>query len=237
MHDTNNSEYLHLCALPLWRQLTMAGRIFPPPGPKSLFSDEYVGLPPFGLFQGTVHEQIQQAIAWRQQELVKSQASSSSSSLDASSATVSPVDISSPFQTPSPSCSIQLTADTVPQLPGAAQPTTPHHHERHDPLINLSTPCQPHELASFVPIVAPQGAKPQPTACPLPAGDNRGLESNVGDLRFSEPQDRQRSSCTISPTCNPAIHQHDTRQKMTESVKVKEDSTFYYSAYTALAMC
>lgn len=212
----------------------MAGHTCPFPGSKSLSSYECVGLPPFSLFQGTVHDQIQQAVAWRQQELAKSQTSSSSSSLDVSLAAVSPVDISSPLQSSSPSYSIQRTVHAVPQLPGAAQPTTPHHHQRHDPLINLSPPYQTPELVHFIPTIAPQGAKARPTTCPLPAGDDRELESDDGDTRFSEPQDRQSCSRTISPTCNPVTHQHDTYQNMTESVKVKEDSAFYYRAYRAL---
>lgn len=198
----------------------------------SLSSDASVGLPPFDLFQGTVQQQLQQAIAWRQQELAKLQASSSLSPLEAPS---SPVAISLPQQSPSPST--PLPAVPAPQLPTAALPTTPHHHQPHDPLINLPTPCQPHDFAESTLTVALRSARAQSTACPRSAGDKPDCEGDDGASPFSETQHPQKRTCAASPHYKSGFDQYNTQQNMTESVKVKEDSTSQYDAPTVSTMC
>lgn len=127
-------------------------------------SDASVGLPPFAHFGGTVQQQIRQAITWRQQKL---QASSSSSSLQ--QASLAP-----------------LPAVPVPQLPSAAQPTTPHHPHHHQPpppFINRPTPCRP------------------PTSPTLP-GSSR-FEAPGPSLATTEP-----SPSPIPPTARSAPAQH-----------------------------
>lgn len=207
------------------------------PRPQSLSSDECVGLPPFDLFQGTVHEQIRQAIIWRQKELAKSQSSNSPSSLDASPATVSPTDTSPPLQ--SPSCSIRLADPTIPQLPSTAQPTTPHHHQRYGQLeqrgatqlaslIDPLTPCRPPNFTCVIPTSVPRGGRAQPaTACALSTGDNQGHEGGDQDLRFSDTRDCQicPGEAAIAQESDP--NRYNTLYNMTEAVKVKEDSTSY----------
>lgn len=182
-----------------------------------------------------MQQQLQQAIAWRQQELAKLQASSGSSPLEASSATESPVTISSPQQPPL--SSTQLPAVPAPQLPTAAQPTTPHHHQPHDPLINLPTPCRPHDFADSTLTVAFRSARAQPTACPRSAGDKLNCEDDDGASPFSETQDHQKRTCAASLHYNSGFDQYSTQQNMTESVKVKEDSTSQYDVPTVSTMC
>lgn len=128
-------------------------------------SDASVTLPPFAHFGGTVQQQIRQAITWRQQKL---QASSSSSSLQ--QASLAP-----------------LPAVPVPQLPSAAQPTTPHHPHHHQPpppFINRPTSCRPPDLADSTRIVAVRGARAQP-------GDD-------GASPFSDSSHRQKCTCAAS---------------------------------------
>lgn len=97
------------------------------PRPQSF---QHVGLPPFNLFKGSVQDQLHQAINWRQQEILKSSSSSSSSPLGASPATSSTPD-NFPSQQ-SPTCPAPVPAVAVPHSSSPAQPTTPHHRDRHE---------------------------------------------------------------------------------------------------------
>lgn len=240
--NTNSSEYLHLHTLSACLP-TMAGLSFP--RPQSLSSDECVGLPPFELFRGSVKEQLQQAISWRHQELANLKSYNRSSTLSTSPATASPVDISSPCRSLSSSIRPATSAPTVPQLPSAAQRTTPHHHQRHvqaeqqsaPSSINHSTPCQLPNVACITSTSAPRGVRAQPTACPLSAGNDRGCGGENKDWWFSNTQDRQKRLCTAFYPQKSGTHQHNTLHRMTESVKVKEDSTSYNGALKVSSIC
>lgn len=205
----------------------MAGRTIHKPQNLSM------GLPPFELFQGTVQEQLQQAITWRRQQLAKSQSASSSSSLDGSPVIEPPSDTKPTHQLPlQPRCRI---AATGPPLLSASQPTGPHHRPSQLTVAELSTSCRTPIGFSHIDLTTTsRTVKVEPTDRPLLTRGNQRGDSDSDDRgsRSSVTHDCRtiHGTATIAHGTDP--RRTSTLQNMTESVKVKEDSELQHEPRT-----